>query len=241
MITNDRTNPSLRAAVAACALLAVCAQARAQKPNHVSSPPHPVIVENTDPIPVEGDVSATIDGTVPVLVENTDPIDVEGSVLVINPDPIPIVGHVNADVTGTVEVEDFDTRMAALERKVEEVRDAVQAQQVPERVPWTWASDRRVLGPIEYVCMEPPSGNWEDTEFLMVSSENDSIQVVLHRYRGCNGNSMIRFGANARDFPTVQPINFPRPITFGSLSISCENTLESCEVIVSMIGSHPAP
>lgn len=241
MNRKTRKNWLLNAATVFTALVLAAPTARASKPDEAPSPAKPVVVKNT--VQVDGDVSATINGTVPVLVENQDPIPVEGDVFVINPDPIPVTGDVNATVKGLVAVENFDSQLDALRSDVQEVRQAVDDLKESDRIPWVWT-----WGLHEFMiqdCASPAPGRWDGLQLAVISTDSDAVRIKFYREENCAGGPVFTLGAKGSDFPTVLPLSFPVPINeFKSMRAVCNNSgplFLSCQVDLSMVGSKPAP
>lgn len=207
---------------------------RAERPEKIPAPAQPVVVENTDPIPVEGTVDATINGTVPVLVENVAPIPVEGTVVVGNADPIPVEGDVNAVVTGIVEVEDFSAQLEDLKLKVDQVRESVDNLDI---LTWNGFPEafRATIGAGGTLTEE---FLYEDVSFISISPENDRILVKMFD-RNCDGRTVLIFGSKGQTFPAVHSVNFPDRVDFGCFKIECHNTIENCEVAINIVRRSP--
>lgn len=231
MIRNNCQKNCIYAALAMVAILLTASAAWAEKPAEASSPAKPVVVKNTDPIPVKGDVNATIQGTVPVLVENQD--------------PIPVMGDVNAIVSGIVEVENFDAQLNDLKSEVRQVNDEV--QRVREAVEdlrepsfrigsnYIWKVD---TGPESKTW---PGADWPGTlyniELIVLSSNNDSLTLTLRGWDRDNERffDFFKVGEPGSKLPSVLSVNLPAHVEIRDMRLECWNKTENCEATVSLI------
>jgi hypothetical protein len=172
------------------------------------------------------------------------PDGIAGNVTIINDSnsPIPVTGEISSTVTGEVDIGSLpDGAIDVLEDIANHLSDIeVRVTSIEERS--RPASYSRVFENSE-ICSICP---WfEDLDFpvmvslISISAENDSgtIRFCSDTFFECSElEQVMALGNPNKEFPGVLVIPFPQPIKIQSFNWRCNNTVEDCEVKVSIVG-----
>lgn len=172
------------------------------------------------------------------------PDGITGNVTVMNDSsaPIPVAGEISSIVTGEVDVgrlPDIVTEMlediASATSDIEERVTAIEERTRP-------ATYSRVFENSE-ICSICP---WfEDLDFpvmasfISISAENDSgtIRFCSDTFFECSDPERVMVLGNPnKEFPGVLVIPLPQPVKIQSFTWRCSNSVEDCEVKVSIVG-----
>jgi hypothetical protein len=195
---------------------------QAAQPDTTGGPARPVVIENQAPIPVSGEVNASVSGQVEVVSPAGEALDVS-----VISTPISVTDRLDSLITA---VEDLRDEVAGIDTQTQVANySRVFSGEASPLLWFTDETEQLVMASLISVSTENDSGIitfCSDTlDFPIKCSTSDSSRVVL------------KFGKKNKEFPGVLVVPLPQPVPIRSFTFSCENLLEDCEITVTITGT----
>jgi hypothetical protein len=166
----------------------------------------------------------------------TAPPVVEAEIVNDSFSPIPVTGEVNAtisedvEVTGSVEVE---TLPQSFDSKMDELIDAVETSDQPAPATFVRDYSRREITALSAWNVEFDAP--VTASLLTMSSENDSGRISYCTQPLPTCVPVIQIGV-LNELPNVVVLPLTQPVVVYGFRFFCGNTVQDCEIAVSVVG-----
>jgi hypothetical protein len=168
------------------------------------------------------------------------PIAVDTYVINDESSPVPVSGDVS--VTGEVDLGgavDVGSVPESLTQQLDTLIDEVKALKDEVGDVDTQAKPANYFKSFQNTGF---GGTWEvdldvpvQVSFITISAENDSGKAVF--FSPYDGVGPLRFGSYGKEFPAVLVAPLPQPVLIDKFTFYCSNTVENCEVSVTLVGT----